>query len=64
MHVPTQTVRCPPAPRDLLRTWEDKKGDGEKLHKHAKREEKKKISIQGELKERRLEVGGVNNRYA
>lgn len=35
--------------------------DGEKLHKHAKRE---KISIQGQQKERRLDVGGGINRYA
>lgn len=36
-------------------------GGGEKLHKHAKREKK---MFQGEQKERMLDVGSCNHRYA
>lgn len=60
MHVPADgpiSSSSPELSQDLGRQADD----GETLHKHAQRE---KISIWGQQKERRLDVGGVNNRYA
>lgn len=58
MHVPTWMVRDPRAPLDLLRTWKDK----ETMERNYINMQREKLSIQGEQKQRRLDVGGVNNR--
>lgn len=57
----TTTVQCPPAPQDSLRTCEDKKTE-ERNYINMRRERKK--LLQGEQKERMLDVGSCSHRYA